>query len=191
VLILIFHYYYLQSNTTYTETELVHGLKQYNNNAYTHLYQHYKGAIFTIIKQVIADDAIAEDVLQEVFVNVWNNIEKYDASKGRLFTWLLNVARNMAISKTRSKNFKSFEKNDAIENYVDYLESKDSEQLNINKIGLRKEVHNLKNDYKNVIELAYFNGFTHEEIAKHLEIPVGTVKTRLRNAVIELRKQFV
>ena len=124
-------------------------------------------------------------------VTVWQNIDKYDPSKGRLFTWLLKITRNSAINKTRSKIFKSQAKNDDINNYVNYLEEKSSLQTDINKIGLRKQVHLLKDDFKNVIELSYYHGFTQEEIAKALNIPLGTVKTRLRNALIELRKQFV
>lgn len=124
-------------------------------------------------------------------VTVWQNIDKYDPEKGRLFTWLLKLTRNAAINKTRSKIFKSQAKNDDINNYVNYLEEKSSLQPDINKIGLRKQVHLLKDDFKNVIELSYYHGFTQEEIAKALNIPLGTVKTRLRNALIELRKQFV
>lgn len=124
-------------------------------------------------------------------ITVWQNIDKYDPLKGRLFTWLLKITRNSAINKTRSKIFKSQAKNDDINNYVNYLGEKSSLQTDINKIGLRKQVHLLKDDFKNVIELSYYHGFTQEEIAKALNIPLGTVKTRLRNALIELRKQFV
>jgi RNA polymerase sigma factor (sigma-70 family) len=181
----------LQTTNTYTEQELVFQLKNHQNDAYAYLYEHYKGAIFTIINQIITDTETASDVLQEVFITVWKNIEKYDAEKGRLFTWLLNLSRNAAINKTRSKNYKSFQKNDSLSDYVNYIDNIGGEQLNINQIGLRKQVHQLREDYKNVIELSYFGGFTQEEIAKTLDIPIGTVKTRLRNALIELRKQFV
>jgi RNA polymerase sigma-70 factor (ECF subfamily) len=176
---------------TYTEDALTEALKRHDNEAFQYLYTNYKGALFTVILQIIPDRIIAEDVLQEVFIMVWKNIEKYDALKGRLFTWLFNITRNCAINTTRSKNYKSEQKNDSLDNYVNYLDEKDTHVLNINQIGLRKQVHQLREDYKNVLELSYFNGFTHEEIAKLLAIPVGTVKTRLRNALIELRKQFV
>jgi RNA polymerase sigma-70 factor (ECF subfamily) len=130
-------------------------------------------------------------VLQEVFITVWKNIDKYDAEKGRLYTWLLNVTRNTAINKTRSKIYKSTLKNDSISNYVNDIDKKITVQQNINHIGLRKEVSRLKDELKAVLELSYFNGFTQEEIARVLNIPLGTVKTRLRSAVMELRKQFV
>jgi RNA polymerase sigma-70 factor (ECF subfamily) len=181
----------LVNTTTYTEIDLVTGLKQHDKNAFEYLYHNYKGALLTVVKQVITDEETAGDVLQEAFVTVWKNIAKYDAAKGKLFTWLYNVTRNCAINTTRSKNFKSQQKNDSLDNYVTYADNLQGQELNINKIGLRKQVWLLREDYKNVLELSYFSGYTHEEIAKILNIPEGTVKTRLRNALIELRKQFV
>jgi len=175
----------------YTEDSLTAALKKHDSDAFSYLYNNYKAALFTIIIQVIADKQIAQDVLQDAFVTAWKNIDKYDPSKGRLFTWLYNVTRNCAINTTRSRAYKSEQKNDSLDNYVSYVDEKDSDTVNINQIGLRKQVQQLREDYKNVVELSYFNGFTHEETAKILKIPVGTVKTRLRNALIELRKRFV
>jgi RNA polymerase sigma-70 factor (ECF subfamily) len=176
---------------TYTETALTAALKHRESEAFEYLYNNYKGALFTVVLQIIPEREIAEDVLQEAFVMAWKNIDKYDAAKGRLFTWLFNVTRNCAINTIRSKSFKTQQKNDSIDNYVTYVDEKENIVLNINQIGLRKQVHQLREDYKNVVELSYFNGYTHEEISKILTVPVGTVKTRLRNALIELRKQFV
>ncbi len=176
---------------TYTEDSLIVALKKHDNEAFRYLYTNYKGALFTVILQIITDREIAADVLQEAFVMAWKNIDKYDAAKGRLFTWLFNVTRNCAINTTRSKNYKKQQQNDSIDNYVNYVDENKNHVLDINRIGLRKQVHQLREDYKNVLELSYFNGFTHEEISKILDIPTGTVKTRLRNAVLELRKQFV
>jgi RNA polymerase sigma factor (sigma-70 family) len=180
----------LQEPNLYTEPGLIEALKNHKNEAYRHLYLHYRGSLYTIITQIIPDTETANDVLQEVFVTIWQNIEKYDAQKGRLYTWLFNLTRNAAINKTRSKNYKNSLKNEDISNYVNNTDEKGTWQ-NINQIGLRKEVGRLKEDLKIVLELSYFNGFTQEEIAKTLNIPLGTVKTRLRNAVIELRKKFV
>ncbi|MGC4099859.1 RNA polymerase sigma factor [Ferruginibacter sp.] len=176
---------------TYTEEALIAALKMHDNDAFQYLYNNYKAALFTVVHQIIADKEIAQDVLQEAFITAWKNIEKYDPTKGRLFTWLFNVTRNSAINTTRSKAYKTAQKNDSFDNYVSYVDEKESQSVNINQIGLRKQVHMLREDYKNVLELSYFNGFTHDEIAKILNIPVGTVKTRLRNALIELRKQFL
>jgi RNA polymerase sigma factor (sigma-70 family) len=177
--------------TRYTEAELIQGLRMHDNNAYEHLYMHYRGSLFNTILQLITDKEIAADVLQEVFVTVWQQIDKYDEKKGKLFTWLVRLTRNMAINKLRSKLYKSQAKNENLDNYVVSIDEKHFETENINRIGLRKQVHLLREDYKNVIELSYYNGFTQEEISQTLKIPLGTVKTRLRNALLELRKQFV
>ncbi|MBI5857945.1 MAG: sigma-70 family RNA polymerase sigma factor [Sphingobacteriales bacterium] len=151
----------------------------------------YRGALYNIILQVIADTETANDVLQEVFVTIWKNIDKYDESKGRLFTWMLKLTRNMAINQTRVKNFKVHSKNEDINNYVSIIEQKNSDQTHVNHIGLRQQVHKLRPEYKDVLELSYFQGFKQEEIAEVLKIPLGTVKTRLRNAIVELRREFV
>ncbi|MEO5647259.1 MAG: sigma-70 family RNA polymerase sigma factor [Chitinophagaceae bacterium] len=181
----------MQVQQLYTEIELVNALKEHKNDAYRYLYQHYRGSLFSIISQIITDPETANDVLQEVFITVWKNIEKYNPEKGRLFTWLMKVTRNTAINQTRSKNYKSSLKNENLSNYVNYIDENTSYQQNINLIGLRKQVGLLKSEFKAVLELAYYNGFTQEEVANTLNIPLGTVKTRLRSAVLELKKHFV
>lgn len=170
--------------------ELVRGLKQQDNAAYRHLYMHYRGALYNTILQIIPEAEAAADILQEVFLHIWKNISKYDEEKGRLFTWMLKLTRNMAINHTRTKNFKVHYKNEDITNYVSVIEHKSEVQTGINHIGLREQVHRLRPEYKDVIELSYFQGFKQEEIAETLNIPLGTVKTRLRSAILELRREF-
>ena len=175
----------------YTEDSLIAGLRKHDNDAFKHLYLHYKNTMLAVILTIVNDVETANDILQEVFITAWKNIDKYEESKGRLFTWLHTLARNTSINTLRSKNFKVKYKNENLEDYVYNIEHKDPLLQNINTIGLRKQVHLLREEYKAVLELSYFNGYTQEEIAQSLEIPIGTVKTRLRNALIELRKQFV
>ena len=175
----------------YTEPELVQQLKVKDNTAYQYLYMNYRGALYNVILQTFSEEETASDILQEVFVHIWKNIDKYDESKGRLFTWMLKLTRNIVISQTRIKNFKVHSKNEDIDNYVNNVEQKMPQQVAVNHIGLRQQVHKLRPELKDVIELSYFQGFKQEEIAEILSIPLGTVKTRLRNAIIELRKDFV
>src|SRR4029079_15634267 len=85
--------------------ELVSSLRQKNEEAFSYLYEHYSGALYGVIKQIVTDAELGNDVLQETFVNIWRRIDSYDETKGRLFTWMLNIARNAAIDKTRSKGF--------------------------------------------------------------------------------------
>lgn len=136
--------------------------------------------------QILDNAELSSDVLQEVFINIWRKIESYDASKGRLFTWMLNIARNASIDTLRSKSFQNSRKNQSIPENVDNLLT-GSFQQNTDVLGLRKLVEKLKTEQRVLIDLAYFKGYTHEEIAEIEGIPLGTVKTRIRSALIQLR----
>lgn len=177
----------MATTTTYTEQELVSLLKSRDNKAFGYLYENYSGALYSIILQILSDVELANDVLQEVFINIWRKIESYDHTKGRLFTWMLNIARNASIDTLRSKTYQNDKKNQPIPGSADENIGSQSSQLNVDNIGFRKVLGQLKEDQRILIELAYFKGYTHEEIAEIQKIPLGTVKTRIRNALIQLR----
>ena len=161
-------------------------LQQRNEKAYTYLYDNYSGALYGIIHSIIADTETANDVLQEVFINIWTKIESYDPAKGRLFTWMLNIARNAAIDKIRSKGFRDSLKNQPLTENVD-ISMGSATYPTITDVGLRKVIGKLKEEQRLLLDLSYFRGYTHEEIAKATNIPLGTVKTRIRSALIQLR----
>jgi RNA polymerase sigma factor (sigma-70 family) len=172
----------------YTETELVALLKEREQSAFGYLYDHYAGALYGIIVSIVIDKEIANDVLQEVFVKIWKQISTYDPTKGRLFTWMMNVARNASIDMLRSKGYQSNQQNRELSETV--YERGGVTSTQIEHIGLRKLVYALKDEYKVLIELSYFQGFTQDQISKMLNIPLGTVKTRLRSALISLREMM-
>jgi RNA polymerase sigma-70 factor (ECF subfamily) len=176
--------------TTYnTEQELVLALKRRDNQAFSTLYDNYAGALYSIIKQIITDNAeLAGDVLQEVFINIYRKIDTYDQTKGRLFTWMLNIARNASIDALRSKSYQNSQKNQSLPDNVYKVTANQSIQLNIDNIGLKKVLEKLRPEHRVLVELAYFKGFTHEEIAEMMSMPLGTVKTRIRNALLQLRE---
>jgi RNA polymerase sigma-70 factor (ECF subfamily) len=171
---------------TYSENELVNSLQQRSEKAFSYLYDNYSGALYGIIHSIVTDTETANDVLQDVFINIWRKIESYDPSKGRLFTWMLNVARNAAIDKIRSKGFRDSLKNQPLSENVDISVSSAVNPA-INDVGLKKVISKLKEEHRVLIDLSYFQGFTHEEIAKAMSMPLGTVKTRIRSALIQLR----
>lgn len=176
----------MQTTITYSETELVAKLQAHDQAAFSYLYDHYSKALFTIIYQVVAQQEVAEDVLQEVFVKIWQNVRAYDASKGRLYTWMLNIARNSAIDRTRSKEFNKQAKTTELTDNV--YEGKDGVHSRIDDIGLKKTIERLPEENRRLLELSYFQGYTQDEIAKMLGIPLGTVKTRIRSTLLQLRK---
>jgi RNA polymerase sigma factor (sigma-70 family) len=174
--------------TLYNEQELTALLKNKDQAAFARLYDNYSGAIYSIILQIVNDEELANDILQEVFINIWRKIEMYDAEKGRLFTWMLNIARNASIDMLRSRGYRNSKKNQSIQENVDITVPGNTEQMNIDSIGLKKLLEKLKPEQRVLIDLSYFKGYTHEEIAEQENIPLGTVKTRIRNALIQLRE---
>lgn len=133
------------------------------------------------------DEDIAEELLQDVFLKIWDKIENYDASKGKLFTWMLNIARNQAIDKTRSKEMSKGKKTDDIDNLVNRIDSQSYGELQVDAIGLKEVLDRLSKDQKFVVDHLYLKGYTQSELAEEFDIPLGTVKTRLRLAMVELR----
>ncbi|MBC7412822.1 MAG: sigma-70 family RNA polymerase sigma factor, partial [Bacteroidia bacterium] len=97
----------MKKTLAYTHDELVDMIKNRNQQAFAYLYDNYSRAIFGIINNIVTSTEEAEDVLQNTFVKIWNNFESYDSTKGRLYTWMINIARNMAIDCTRSKHEKN------------------------------------------------------------------------------------
>ncbi len=178
----------MQSVNKYNEEELVVLLQNKDAQAFNYLYDNYSTALYSIIYKMVEDKELAEDILQETFVKIWNNFSTYDNNKGRLFTWMLNITRNLTIDTLRSKGYKKQVKIHDNQINVDNIVDKSESAERFDSLGIRKHLTHLKNDQKQIIDLAYFSGFTHEEIAKQLSIPLGTVKTRMRAAIMELRK---
>lgn len=178
----------MTESTKYSEEELIELLKSGEKVAFEYLYDNYSGALFGIIFKMINDQQLAEDVLQEAFVKIWNNFSAYDASKGRLFTWMLNLTRNLTIDTIRSKSYKKQTKIQRSDIAVGYVTNNANENEKFDSLGIRTQVKLLKQDQKQIIDLAYFDGFTQEEISQKLGIPLGTVKTRMRAAISVLKK---
>lgn len=170
-----------------TQEELLPLLLRKEERAFTMLYDMYSKSLFSIITNLIKDREEAEDVLQEVFVKIWKNIETYNQSKGRLYTWMLNITRNTAIDKLRSKGFNNSQKNLSSDNFVNLLDDSNKLTNMIDSIGLRDFVKKLKPKCIQLIDLLFFKGFTQQEASEELEIPLGTVKTQNRMCMNDLR----
>lgn len=171
------------------EEQIVTFLQQKDKKAISLLYKNYSGALFGIIKRTISSEEVANEVLQDVFVKVWKNADKYNAQKGRLFTWLVQITRNASIDTIRSGRYQRGTKTDELDvivsNSLDH-----SEEADIKDEGLRNVVNELDPKYRSIIDLVYFQSYTQSEVAKELDIPIGTVKTRVRSAILELRKKL-
>lgn len=154
------------------------------------LYDMYSASLFGVISRIVVETEIAEDILQETFVKIWHSFSSYSADKGRLFTWMVNIARNLAIDKVRSKDYKNQNKNQDIDNNVTTIDEQRNSVYKPELLGVRELVETLKPEQKSILDLVYFKGYTHVEAADELGVPLGTIKTRLRMAVQQLRKHF-
>lgn len=169
------------------EPDLISLLKDGDEGAFSYLYDHYSAALFGIILKIISKEEVAEDVLQEVFVKIYTHIKHYDSSRGRLYTWLLQITRNTAIDMVRSKDFKKAHVIRELNNNVNDSAS-NSSAASYDSIGLDKVLSGLSEDQRKIVDLSYYKGFTQEEISNELNVPLGTVKSRARSALVQLRK---
>ncbi len=167
-------------------SDLITRIQQGDRAAFSVLYDNFSAALFGVILKIVQQDTgIAEDSLQDSFIKIWKNIKHFDDKKGSIFTWMLTIARNTALDKLSSIKTKQIQS-------LDSTVSIPSEQYktNTDTIGLQEILNKLSKEYLEVIDLAYYKGMTQTEIAEYLNIPLGTVKTKTRAAMIELRNMM-
>ncbi|WP_412984273.1 RNA polymerase sigma factor [Pontimicrobium sp. IMCC45349] len=169
------------------ELHITNLLKKGDQRAIPLIYENYSSSLFGVINKVLNNEALSEDVLQETLIKVWKNAQKYDSSKAKLFTWLYRIARNTAIDKLRSHK-KKFEKEIQIDNSNVY--KLPTFGLNQDTIDLKKHVETLETKYQIVLNALYFEGMTQQEASEELDIPLGTVKSRLKIGLRELKKIY-
>ncbi|WP_026464899.1 RNA polymerase sigma factor [Adhaeribacter aquaticus] len=172
---------------TVSEEDLIRRLREQDESAMTLLYDNYAAALYGVILRIVKKEEVAEDVMQETFVKIWSSFAQYQEDKGRLFTWMINIARNSSIDKIRSREYRVSSKTNAIEDSpVNHLQS--SYNIVPEHVGIKEIVDKLNPDQKKIIDMMYFDGYSQSEISEELDIPLGTVKTRARAAMKVLTK---
>jgi RNA polymerase sigma-70 factor (ECF subfamily) len=172
-----------------SDVALVARIVQRDESALAALYDRYASMLSSVLNRILRDTQAAEEILQDIFFQLWRTAAQFDASRGSLPGWLLVIARNRAISRLRRHNPAGGE--ELLENTVvlpTNLESNLAQQQLIGKV--KSALDNLPKEQRATIELAYFEGLTHSEIAARTGDPLGTVKTRLRSAVETLKRNF-
>ena len=170
-----------------TEVLLVQRLRDRDEGAMTIFYDKYSPALYGVILRIVKKEETAEDVLQEAMVKIWHSFPSYDASKGRLFTWVMNVSRNLAIDKIRSRQYRVGSRTQPIEESAALRQAAEP-SFRPEHIGLQEMTRQLNPDQRQIVDLLYFGGFTQSEVAEELNLPLGTVKTRARAAIKVLSK---
>ncbi|WP_036385634.1 RNA polymerase sigma factor [Muricauda sp. MAR_2010_75] len=169
---------------------LIQQFQQKDKVAFETLYNMYADNICGVINVILKDPERSQELCQDVFVKIWNKSDQYDTSKGRFFTWILNIARNAAIDEMRSKSHKNQKKNLPVDSLVGIYESDEDLNGKIDTIGLQSLLKGLKEKCILLIDLLYFKGYTQKEAAKELKTPIGTIKTRIRSCISEIRKNM-
>ncbi len=169
------------------EKHIVELLQERNDKAISLLYEHYGDTLYGVAKKVVRDEELAQDVLQESFVKIWKKSDTYDASKAKLFTWLFRITRNTAIDKLRSVNTKSDKE---IQMDVSDVYNLGVESIKPELIDVRDNLDKIENKYQIVLEALFFHGMTQQEASDELDIPLGTIKSRLKIGLRELRKIY-
>ncbi len=173
---------------TYSEQELVLSLKQKDETAFSYLYDNYAAALNGVIYGMVNDFATSEDILQEAFLKIWNNIDSYDETKGKLYTWMRRITNNLTLDTLKSKQHRQQGKVVDNELAVAHVQGANNINERLNSLDLQKKLDTLDKKQRVILDMSYFQGYTQEEIAQELDMPVGTVKTKIRSAIIELRK---
>lgn len=172
-----------------TEGNLVVQLKARDKAALSYLYDQYGAALYGSALRIIQEEEITREVVQDIFLKIWDKIDQYDTQKGRLFTWMLNLTRNAAIDKIRSKEIKRSAKTDPMENSVYTIDQQKNTEIPVDGIGVKELITDLDKEQQFVINKVYFEGFSHSELSDEYDIPLGTVKSRLRSALKHLRRK--
>lgn len=170
---------------------LVERFRNKDMTAFEKLYAMYHVNIHGVIHTIVKDHELAEELCQDVFVKAWDNAASYNPGKGRFFTWMLNIARNYAIDEVRSRKFRDQKMNLSADFFVHILEQpEETSEEDTDTKGLRQMLKKLKKKCTQLIEMLYFKGFTQKEASDILEIPLGTVKTRNRSCLQQLRENI-
>lgn len=176
------------------EVQLMKRIKARDEDALEELYDLYKRLLFGMILSIVKKREEAEDVLQEVFVKIWNKADSFNEDRGNVYSWIVTLTRNKAIDRIRSKGYKTQKKASvSIHEPLFTLEGDKYDPMESTIFSdraelVKKALQEIPESQSQVIKIAYYRGMTQSEIADHLDIPLGTVKTRTRQGMIKLKR---
>lgn len=173
-----------------SEDKLVEGLKNMDGSAMSALYQMYSESLYRVISTIVVIEEVAQDLLQETFIKIWKSFKQYDPGKGRLYTWMARLARNLSIDYLRSVNYRNYSVSEDLSESTQLIDQTFQVSYNPELIGVKDMTRILNEDQKLALDLVYFKGYTHVQAAEELNITVGILRSRLQSSIIELRKTF-
>lgn len=173
--------------STLIERHIVSLLAEKDDKAISLLYENYGDTLYGVAYKVVKDEDLAQDVLQESFIKIWKKADSYDASKAKLFTWLFRITRNTAIDKLRSLSNKADKE---VQIDVSNVYKVGVEGISPEHLDIQENLDKLEDKYRVVLEALFFEGMTQQEASEELDIPLGTIKSRLKIGLRELGKIY-
>lgn len=167
--------------------DLVSRVSRGDQRAFADLYDEVSGAVYGLARRVVRDPARAEDVTQEVFLDVWRKATRFDAGRGRAKTWIMTIAHRRAVDAVRRAESQKRQDTTAIPDEVSYDQPADTVIAEEERGAVRDCLETLTDLQLESVRLAYFNGYTYGEVATLLDKPLPTIKTRMRDGLIRLR----
>lgn len=170
-------------------------IAQAQESALGELYDRYSRLVYSMALNSVGEPALAEEITQDVFLRIWNKATTYQAEQGKVMTWIASITRYRSIDmlrrlKVRPEGNRSswVEEDDEPFESIDPIDIEEQVELNQRSENIRKAIAELPKDQRQALTLAFFNGYSHAEIAQILNEPLGTVKTRIRLAMQKLRQ---
>ena len=181
----------LESSGAPPDVALVRRLLQRDVNAFEELYDRHSRIVYGLVLRILQQASTAEEVVQDVFLQLWRNAAQYDTSRGPFLPWLLTLSRNRALDYLRLKSERQRRREDQTDELPAVIAAPDFESRLDEKrraLRVRELIGALQPQQRHAIELAYFEGLTHSEIAAKLQEPLGTVKSWIRNGLLKLKE---
>lgn len=173
-----------------SEDKLIEGLQNMDGSAMSALYSMYSDSLYRVISTIVVIDEVAQDLLQETFIKIWKSFKQYDPRKGRLYTWMIRLARNISIDYLRSVNHRNYTVSENLFESTQQIDQKFQVSYNPELIGVRDMTTILNEDQRKTLDLIYFKGYTHVQAAEELNVTVGIIRSRLQSSITELRRTF-
>jgi RNA polymerase sigma-70 factor (ECF subfamily) len=179
-----------QASNPTQDTILLRRIREGDEGALSEFYDRHAGFVYSLARSVVRDDGDAEDIVQDVFFRIWERADTFDSSRGSALAWLTTVTRRLAIDRTRSRTFRARGREAPLDGVATPAarESGDATELSAEANEVLAALEKLEPAYREVIRLSYYEGLSHSGIASKLGTPLGTVKSRLREGVTQLRR---
>ena len=173
-----------------SEDKLIEGLQNMDGSAMSALYRMYSDSLYRVISTIVVIEEVAQDLLQETFIKIWKSFKQYDPGKGRLYTWMARLARNISIDYLRSVNHRNYTVSENLVESTQQIDQKFQVSYNPELIGVKDMTDILNEDQRLALDLIYFKGYTHVQAAEELDITVGILRSRLQSSITVLRRTF-